>query len=82
MKIDTLLLIFVIIFIPNVTNETKFRLHMILKHPVAKIVAFIISFLVMTKNNINGLLLLILIFTILTLDVKEIKEGFKMYYEK
>tara|TARA_B100001093_G_scaffold248532_1_gene237930 strand:- start:301 stop:468 length:168 start_codon:yes stop_codon:yes gene_type:complete len=55
---------------------------MILKHPVAKIVAFIISFLVMTKNNINGLLLLILIFTILTLDVKEIKEGFKMYYEK
>jgi hypothetical protein len=62
-------------------SETKFQIHMILKNPISKIVAFIISCLVMNENRVQGLLVLILIFTILSIKNNEIQEGFIDYYK-
>ena len=81
MNLITFALIACIVLLPSLDSETKFRCHMFLKSPIAKLLAFIISCLVMKKNPVQGLLVLILIFTVLSIKNNEIKEGFMNYYK-
>lgn len=81
MNLITFFLIAGIVLLPSLDYETKFRCHMLLKSPIAKLLAFTISYLVMKRNRVQGLLVLILIFTVLSIKNNEIEEGFLNYYK-
>ena len=77
-KLTILVLILFIVILPKIN---KFKISMIISNKFLNSIAIIIIILSILKNNIIGILLMIIYFYIKTISTNEINEGFFNYYQ-
>ena len=73
------LLILLITFIPNINNENKIRLSILVNNNLSKILILLITLFVLLENYTLGILLFILYFIILNYKLESIEE-FQAYF--
>jgi hypothetical protein len=81
-NILTIILILLISMINKISNKNKFRLKLVTDGILNKILIIGLIFILFADNFLLGMLSIILLHTIMTFDINDIKEGFQCYCKK